>query len=447
MDPGMGLGGGSRRLVRRASSGVPRPDTFDYDLRGETGPNTCCGIPAIPSDRTDPTDLTDLTDQCDSDAAAAVDQLRNAHPATELLCIAPYELETMMTHRYEKEQAVAIRAVRAAARLCRAVRESIAPDVLAKKDKSPVTVADFGSQALICRALAEAFSFDPVIAEEDAAELRLAENSPILEQVLDHVRAMLADDVAAGVTREDVCRWIDHGCTRVYCDRFWTLDPIDGTKGFLRKEQYAVALALIVGGELTVAALACPGLPAQAGVESGQGSIYSAVRGQGAFVEVAESIGGMNSSPRRISVSSHDDPAVVRFCESVESGHSAQGDSAAVAAALGVSSPPLRMDSQAKYAVVARGEADLYLRLPTSVDYREKIWDHAAGALIVAEAGGAVTDIHGRPLEFNHGRELTANRGVVVSNGRFHDRVIAAVQMLGIGPDARTNAADEPMSG
>ena len=44
--------------------------------------------------------------------------------------------------------------------------------MLAKKDKSPVTVADFGSQALICRALAEAFPDDPVIAEEDAVELR-----------------------------------------------------------------------------------------------------------------------------------------------------------------------------------------------------------------------------------------------------------------------------------
>ena len=77
-----------------------------------------------------------------------------------------------MNELYEREQAVAIGAVRAAARLCRAVRSEISPDVLAKKDKSPVTVADFGSQALICRELAEAFPDDPVIAEEDAAELR-----------------------------------------------------------------------------------------------------------------------------------------------------------------------------------------------------------------------------------------------------------------------------------
>ena len=132
-------------------------------------------------------------------------------------------------------------------------------------------------------------------------------------------------------------------------------------------------------------------------------------------------------------MSAADDPAGVRFCESVESGHSAHGDAAEVAARLGITAAPLRMDSQAKYAVVARGEAEIYLRLPTRADYREKIWDHAAGALIVAEAGGVVTDIHGRPLEFHHGRELVANRGVIVSNGRLHARVIRAIEEIGIG--------------
>ena len=62
----------------------------------------------------------------------------------------------------------------------------ISPEVLAKKDKSPVTVADFGSQALICRALIESFPDDPVIAEEDSAELESPENRAILDRVLHH---------------------------------------------------------------------------------------------------------------------------------------------------------------------------------------------------------------------------------------------------------------------
>ena len=98
------------------------------------------------------------------------------------------------------------------------------------------------------------------------------------------------------------------------------------------------------------------------------------------------------------------------------------------------------MDSQAKYGVVARGEAEIYLRMPTRADYREKIWDHAAGALIVEEAGGTVTDVAGRPLEFHHGRELAANRGVIVTNGRLHARVLEALDQLDLGGEARDDA-------
>jgi HAL2 family 3'(2'),5'-bisphosphate nucleotidase len=346
-----------------------------------------------------------------------------------------------MSRQYEREQAVAIQAVREAARLCRAVASQISPEVLAKKDKSPVTVADFGSQALICRTLAQAFPNDPVIAEEDAVELRGPENAAILAQVLQHVRAVRSDtagSASAMIDEEQVCRWIDHGGGSRYSERFWTLDPIDGTKGFLRGEQYAIALALIVDGRIAVAALACPNLSAPPGTErpgggGNGGPICHAVSGQGAFVVAGDGLGGVDSAPVRLSVSLRDHPADARFCESVESGHSAQGDAASVASRLLITAPPLRMDSQAKYAVVARGEADIYLRLPTRADYREKIWDHAAGALIVAEAGGVVTDIAGRPLEFSHGRELTANRGVVVTNGRLHAQVIEAVRAAGIG--------------
>src|SRR4029077_12341774 len=94
---------------------------------------------------------------------------------------------TAMNQPYEREQVELIRAVRQAARLCRAVRAGIRPEVLDKKDKSPVTVADFGSQAVICRALAEAFPDDPIIAEEDAAELRQPENAALLDEVIAHL--------------------------------------------------------------------------------------------------------------------------------------------------------------------------------------------------------------------------------------------------------------------
>ena len=323
---------------------------------------------------------------------------------------------------YTKEQEVAVAAVREAAVLCQAVQAQISSSVLEKKDKSPVTVADFGSQALVCRAIREAFSGDPIIAEEDSAALKNEANAPLLEKVLTHVQA-LRDDVDAAT----VCEWIDFGGAQDYSDRFWTLDPIDGTKGFLRSEQYAIALALIINGNIEVAALACPNLPVSSERPDETGVIYTAIRGQGA---VAIPMNGGESSPIRVSASN--DTSQARFCESVESGHTSHSDSANVGQQLGITAEPVRLDSQAKYAVVARGEADIYLRLPTRPGYVEKIWDHAGGVLVVTEAGGKVTDIYGNPLEFNHGWGLQNNKGVVVTNGALHDEVIDALNAVGV---------------
>ncbi len=102
--------------------------------------------------------------------------------------------------------------------------------------------------------------------------------------------------------------------------------------------------------------------------------------------------------------------------------------------ALGITQPSLRLDSQAKYGVVARGDAAIYLRLPSprTPEYRERIWDHAAGALIVEEAGGRVTDALGTDLDFSRGRQLSQNRGIVVSNGFLHSVILDEIQNRGL---------------
>jgi len=326
-----------------------------------------------------------------------------------------------MADAYQAELTTAIDAVRRAAAVTRSVQQQITSDVLQKKDRSPVTVADFGSQAVVCKALLEAFADDPVIAEEDAAALREGENAHLLDKVVEHV-----GKVHPGASADDACNWIDHGGASRYSDRFWTLDPIDGTKGFLRAEQYAIALALIVEGRPAVAALACPNLPVEPG-SSKTGAIFAAVAGSGARVRPIDE---PDADPQPIGVSATDRAAEARFCESVESAHSSHSDSEAVAAQLSITHEPVRLDSQAKYAVVARGEADIYMRLPTRADYVERIWDHAAGALVVTEAGGRATDVDGKALDFNHGPGLEHNRGVIVTNNKLHDAVLAALESV-----------------
>jgi 3'(2'), 5'-bisphosphate nucleotidase len=165
--------------------------------------------------------------------------------------------------------------------------------------------------------------------------------------------------------------------------------------------------------------------------DRGAGSLFTALRGSGAWVQPLVGEG----EARPIRVSDRDDPGLIRFCESVEAAHSSHGDAARIARRLEIRAEPVRIDSQAKYGVVARGDAEAYLRLPRDRNYTEKIWDHAAGALVVQEAGGRVTDVAGRDLDFSQGYQLRNNRGIIVTNGRLHDAVLAAIEGLGIGRD------------
>lgn len=324
---------------------------------------------------------------------------------------------------YEIERQVAIEAVIKACRLCSQVRSTlVTEESIAKKDKSPVTVADFGAQAIVNHRLRAAFPNDPIVGEEDSAQLRSPEGAELAEKVFSAVGS-----VEPGMTLEQMLHAIDDG---QYAGgargRHWSLDPIDGTKGFLRNEQYAVALALIEDGEPVVGVLGCPNLLADsANPAAGTGCLFVAVRGGGAFTRALS--GG---EWRPVNVTGVTSASEASFCESVESGHSSHGDAEKIAEALGVTNPPIRMDSQCKYAAIARGDASIYLRLPTRADYEEKIWDHAAGWLVVKEAGGEVSDIRGKALDFSIGRTLKANSGVVASNGAIHAEVIRAVRQV-----------------
>lgn len=327
---------------------------------------------------------------------------------------------------YERERAAAIEAVEVAGRLCQVVQAALVDQAsMAKKDKSPVTVADFGAQAVVSHTLKSAFPGVPLVGEEDADELREPGNAELRSRVVEHVQRAVPS-----LREAEILELIDRGThAGGGSGRHWTLDPIDGTKGFLRLDQYAVALALIEEGEVVLGVLGCPNLPLASDDPDGpRGALFIAVKGEGTFTRPLA--GG---AERRVSVTAVTDPSQASFCESVESGHSSQDDSAKVAEMLGIRVPPHRIDSQCKYAAVSRGDASIYLRLPTRADYEEKIWDHAAGAIVVREAGGRVTDVTGAELDFSLGRTLSRNKGVIVTNGHVHAPVVAAVrEVLGL---------------
>ena len=68
---------------------------------------------------------------------------------------------------------------------------------------------------------------------------------------------------------------------------------------------------------------------------------------------------------------------------------------------------------------------------PSRLDYREKVWDQAAGSIVVEEGGGHVSDLDGKPLDFSQGRTLAANRGVLATNGYLHEAILTGLQQIG----------------
>lgn len=319
-----------------------------------------------------------------------------------------------MNSSYSKEKAVAVKAVLQAFDLAQRMQGQLAAlDVVNKEDLSPVTITDFSVQALINMHLMEAFPDDEIMGEEDALFLRNPLHRVIKEKVATQIKLIFP------YTQEgDILDAIDRGgCTGGAHKRFWVLDPIDGTRGFIGQGPYAIALALIEKGEVVLGVLGCPRSPPKSG-------LFMAVKGEGtSFITYDDP---QNATPLHVR-----DSVELIYCEphsvSVTHSHSKAFE---VGKKIKAHPHPFRLDSQCKYAHVAIGDAAIYLRIPTSLAHAEKIWDHAAGVIVVEEAGGRVTDMYGKLLDFSCGTTLSKNIGIVATNGFIHDKVIEAIKSL-----------------
>jgi 3'(2'), 5'-bisphosphate nucleotidase len=302
-------------------------------------------------------------------------------------------------------------AVRQASALTRAVQRA-GFDRASKDDEGdPVTSSDYGAQALICRALAAAYPDHAVIAEEGGEQFMTLLSDPQRAQIAEQVSAVIGERVGV----DQVAAWLDHG-RGVESDITWIIDPIDGTKGYIANRQYAIAVAALADGDPVASAVACPGY--------GRGLLFYAQRG-GAYVEGLD--GGRAD---RIAVSDVTRFDQARLVGSLERHKGDHPGADSVYAALGIRADQLTpVDSQAKYAMVACGDADLFMRLMTPGGHRHWVWDHAPGVALVRAAGGVCTDMDGSPLRFDAGATMP-NRGMVISNGRLHDRLIDAIRPI-----------------
>ncbi|CDK29433.1 unnamed protein product [Kuraishia capsulata CBS 1993] len=339
---------------------------------------------------------------------------------------------------FHKELLVAQLAVKRASILTKKISDEIAAKTtggISKTDKSPVTIGDFAAQAIVINSILKNFPSDEVVGEEDSDLIR---QTPGLGQnILEHIQNVqnedkFSSDVLGELSSIDsVCSTIDKGDSKGGSSgRIWALDPIDGTKGFLRGDQFAVCLALIVDGEVQLGVIGCPNLLVDLSNPSGKrGGLFSAIRGRGSYYQnLFEEVKPLDDQ-RRIFLNNKVSFAEAKVCEGVEKGHSSHELQALIKEDLNIVSKSLNLDSQVKYCALARGDAEIYLRLPKDVNYQEKIWDHAAGNVLITEAEGVVSDIYGNSLDFGKGRTLQS-QGIVASSKTLHADIIKTIKKI-----------------
>ncbi len=219
-------------------------------------------------------------------------------------------------------------------------------EVMGKADDSPLTQADLAAHRVLVAGLAELTPHIPVLSEEEKAPEFAVRQS-----------------------------W----------ERYWIIDPLDGTKEFVnRNGEFTVNVALIDGHK---AVLGVVGVPVQdriffGDVNAGVATLYAdgkehALQGRKVQSQIAQ-----HSSVTAVASRSHGGERLEAYLD-------------AVAAEFGgLERKP--MGSSLKLCTLAEGEADLYPRLgPTSE------WDIAAADAVLAAAGGVVLTFDGKPLQYN----------------------------------------------
>ncbi|KAH6686378.1 hypothetical protein F5X68DRAFT_208902 [Plectosphaerella plurivora] len=351
---------------------------------------------------------------------------------------------------YSKERLIAELAVQRVSVLAkRIMREMLAAHdgngAITKSDSTPVTVADFAGQALMIAALHHAFPTDRFIGEEGAEGLR--NDSHLRARVWELVSSARLDDpesdalLASPKSEEEMLELIDRGLDPGGKDRrIWIMDPIDGTATFLKGQQYAVSLALVVDGREEIGVLGCPNLRGDTLVvretvvdDTGFGVMVSAVRGQGALLRLVGT-GGLDALPRVLPKFHTNAPSRTspHFVDSHLSTSCRLDLAARLAGKLGSKYPDTDVwSSHIKYMALILGGGDVMVQIPRKGEPPDDhIWDHAGAQLIFSELGGEITDLDGKEIDLGAGRRLASNWGLLAAKPGVGSKVLELIRDL-----------------
>lgn len=323
----------------------------------------------------------------------------------------------------ERELEIASKAVQLCADLTKQLQRYLEEESAVKKsDFSPVTIGDFAVQALLTSAIHHEFPDDTFLAEESAGELR--QNEPLLDQVwglIESHRLSFTEAKPALRTpgsKDELMDLIDMGGRNDKTDsgRTWVFDPIDGTATFMQGQQYAINCAFLIDGVEQIGIIGCPNLsPAATSTHEdatdpeGLGLMIYAIRRQGTWKRSMQTSSDLLPA---MQIPRHGDAVSMESlvwsdCSTYTS--TIQHLHQQVAAKLNTTWPGVDLySSLMKYAALGLGHSSICIRIFKYASWRSNMWDHAGGVLIFEEAGGRVTDLEGRSIDFSKGRKMVS---------------------------------------
>ncbi|KAI3732077.1 hypothetical protein L1987_63274 [Smallanthus sonchifolius] len=348
--------------------------------------------------------------------------------------------------KYHSELRAAVDAVERACRLCVDVKRSLFTSdgrILEKNDQSPVTIADFGVQALISLELGKLFPSIPLVAEEDSAFLQ---SNNLVDSVVNVVTDK-TNSQGKALTQADVLGAIDRrGEFGPEPATYWVLDPIDGTRGFVKGSEalYVVGLALVVEGQIVLGVMGCPNWrgdkPASKGpeYENESGIIMVAHVGCGTWAKGLPDLQNRSVNWSRCLVDGYTLVHKGRYCISESQTWESLPLSSSFGSTTNVDNVgdeevvllPTCCGSLCKYLMVASGRASVFIQRARA-ERVIKVWDHAVGVICVQEAGGKVTDWNGDQLNLaadeGERKALFPPGGILVSNNSLHQEILQII--------------------
>jgi 3'(2'), 5'-bisphosphate nucleotidase len=268
-----------------------------------------------------------------------------------------------------------------------------------KQDQSPVTLADFASQIYIISKLKELYPKDSITAEETFSN---EINNSTKKLILSCYNKL---DLSLNPNFKEIMNYRGPNSKRR-----WSIDPIDGTKGYQKGLSYAIGIGLISNQEKKLSIIGVPNYNTN-GV-----AVFVANKDKGALASYGEN----DYIP--IKVSETRDVKQSLLCHSL---HYDEPWVMKLANKLGIENY-IQIDSMAKFCMVADSSADLYIK-PMDMD-RSFIWDFLPGELLVREAGGQVTDLKGASPRYIGEKCVITSPGLIVSNGVIHQDILDIIE-------------------